>query len=123
MQKDEAKDFYKRKASEDGIHYNCTNCCKVERSVEAVRRRDKKNKISIRQVHRAIQLGIEYDKTVNLGTVYKRFHGICQLCFLYVLPKKASMDHIQPVSKDGTHTWDNVQLVHLKCNLKKGNRI
>lgn len=27
-----------------------------------------------------------------------------------------SIDHIRPVSKGGTHTWDNVQLVHRGCN-------
>jgi 5-methylcytosine-specific restriction endonuclease McrA len=33
-----------------------------------------------------------------------------------------SLDHIVPVSLGGTHTWANVQLAHLRCNVSKGNR-
>lgn len=35
----------------------------------------------------------------------------------------ASLDHIFPLSKGGKHSRDNVQLMHLKCNSKKGDRI
>lgn len=31
------------------------------------------------------------------------------------------MDHIIPLSRDGTHSLDNVQLAHLKCNRVKHN--
>lgn len=41
----------------------------------------------------------------------------------FVEQKDKSIDHIRPLSKGGTHTWDNVQLAHLKCNIKKGNRV
>ena len=34
-----------------------------------------------------------------------------------------SIDHTVPVSKGGTHTWDNVQLAHFYCNRVKGNNI
>ena len=115
-------EFYKRSASDDGYHYNCKNCCKVERSISAVRKRDKRSKISIRQVHRAVTEGYEYDKTITLAGIYKRAHGTCALCHEYVEARKASMDHKIPVSKGGNHLWDNVQLTHLKCNLIKGNR-
>jgi 5-methylcytosine-specific restriction endonuclease McrA len=33
------------------------------------------------------------------------------------------MDHAFPLGKGGTHTWDNIQLSHLICNLRKGDRI
>ena len=33
--------------------------------------------------------------------------------------KHPSIDHIKPVSKGGTHTWDNVQLAHRQCNSLK----
>lgn len=34
-------------------------------------------------------------------------------------PKYPSIDHIIPVAKGGTHTWDNVQLAHRYCNSTK----
>ncbi len=32
----------------------------------------------------------------------------------------AHLDHIVPLSKGGTHTWENVALTHGACNQKKG---
>ena len=32
-----------------------------------------------------------------------------------------SIDHVIPVSKGGTHTWDNVKLAHRHCNTMKSN--
>lgn len=37
-------------------------------------------------------------------------------------PRKATIDHIVPISQGGTHTWDNVQLMCWQCNITKGGR-
>lgn len=100
----------------------CKHCCKVNRALEAVRKRDAKSKISIRQRYRAQQLGILFDQNITLVEVFRRDRGICCLCDRWVQPSKASMDHKEPISWGGTHTWDNVQLTHIKCNLQKGDR-
>ena len=34
-------------------------------------------------------------------------------------PWSASLDHVTPLSKNGTHTRANVQASHLRCNLRK----
>jgi len=34
-------------------------------------------------------------------------------------PQSPEMDHIRPISRDGTHTWDNVACACRKCNQKK----
>ena len=34
-----------------------------------------------------------------------------------------SIDHVIPVSKGGTHTWDNVRLAHHYCNTVKSNNL
>ena len=34
-----------------------------------------------------------------------------------------SIDHIVPLSKGGEHSWDNVQLTHRICNIRKSDRI
>lgn len=34
-----------------------------------------------------------------------------------------SIDHVIPISKGGTHTWDNVRLAHHHCNSIKKDSI
>jgi 5-methylcytosine-specific restriction endonuclease McrA len=55
--------------------------------------------------------------------VFERDRWICGLCLLKVERADASIDHIIPIAKGGDHTYKNVQLAHLKCNLSKGARI
>ncbi len=115
--------YYKSSTTEDGRNRYCKHCCKVNRALEAVRKRDKKSKMSMRQRHRAGVLGVECDDTITLAKVFKIDAGMCYICKKWVKPGVASMDHVHPLSKHGTHTWDNVRLTHLKCNLRKGARI
>jgi hypothetical protein len=62
--------------------------------------------------------------------IYERDGWCCQLCGKRVSqklrwphPMSASLDHVIPLTKDGTsHTRRNVRLAHLVCNTKRGNR-
>ena len=114
--------FYNLESSPDKLHPDCKQCCKVSRSLEAVRKRDKRVKISIRQRVRAMNLGITYED-VKLSVVFRMSRGICKLCGEWVMPKHASMDHILPLSRGGTHHYHNVQLTHFLCNQKKSNKV
>lgn len=58
--------------------------------------------------------------------VFTRDRGICQHCkkkvdkrFKYPNPMSASLDHIIPLTQGGSHTYANIQLTHLICNLIK----
>ena len=115
-------EFYNLTSSEDGKHPECKSCCKVNRALEGVRKRDKRSKMSTRQIHRARYLGVAIDEDIKLVEVFRRERGICYICKRWVQPRHASMDHEKPLSKGGTHTWDNVRLTHLVCNLVKGDR-
>lgn len=62
--------------------------------------------------------------------IYERDIWICGLCSTPVDPDCAwpdpmspSLDHVLPLSLGGTHTYENVQLAHLTCNVSKGNRV
>jgi len=33
-----------------------------------------------------------------------------------------TVDHLIPLTPDGTHTWGNVALAHRFCNISRGNR-
>lgn len=115
-------DFYCVASSEDGRHRYCKQCCKVNRSLESVRKRDKKSKISFRQLYRAKKADVQFDESVKLVEVFRQYRGICAICRKWVQPRYASMDHIVPIIRGGTHTYDNLQLTHLRCNLRKGDR-
>lgn len=64
---------------------------------------------------------------ITIAELYERCGGICRLCtepvdrsIRWPDPLSASIDHIVPVSRGGTHEWFNVQLTHLRCNMRKG---
>jgi len=76
----------------------------------------------------------KYEWNITIPKLIKR-DKVCKLCGLPVDmhdikaakgtmiagDNYPSIDHIIPVSKGGTHTWDNVQLAHRGCNTKKNN--
>ena len=35
--------------------------------------------------------------------------------------RAATIEHITPLAKGGTHTWDNVAPAHYKCNMDKAD--
>jgi len=78
---------------------------------------------------RAQKLGTQVEDLRPID-IYERDIWLCGLCVTPVDPDSAwpdpmspSLDHILPLSKGGTHTYENVQLAHLTCNVSKGNRV
>lgn len=60
--------------------------------------------------------------------VYNRDKWRCRLCgekinpaLRYPNPMRASLDHVIPISRGGSHTYANTQAAHLQCNVKKNN--
>ncbi len=77
---------------------------------------------------RLLQKGVRVEK-VYRRVVWERDKGRCGLCgemvdwdVKYPDPRSPSIDHIVPISKGGVHSYDNVQITHLRCNVGKGNR-
>ena len=69
-------------------------------------------------------------------TLWQRQSGNCALCGKPMLrnrfeaahariwaKRRATFDHIQPLSKGGADEPDNLQLAHACCNKIKGNRL
>jgi len=78
---------------------------------------------------RAQKLGTQVEDIRPID-IYERDIWLCGLCLTPVDPDvswpdpmSASLDHVLPLSKGGTHTYENVQLAHLACNVSKGNRV
>ena len=57
---------------------------------------------------------------VSVAEIYERDKGRCGICGDFVGLDNISLDHVIPLARGGTHEPCNIQLSHLRCNLKKG---
>lgn len=66
-----------------------------------------------------------YDRSVTLDAVYRKYNGVCCSCGRRTHrtkkyePLQATLDHVVALANNGTHTWDNVQLLCQECNSEK----
>jgi 5-methylcytosine-specific restriction endonuclease McrA len=61
--------------------------------------------------------------SVDFDEIYKRDKGLCRICGNPVDRMKATLDHIVPLARGGTHEPINVQIAHGKCNSSKGTKL
>src|SRR5215470_4698227 len=54
--------------------------------------------------------------------IYIRDGNRCQYCGHKFPSSELSLDHVIPLSRGGTSSWENIVCSCLKCNVKKGNR-
>ena len=73
--------------------------------------------------HRAEASGERF----RVRDIYERDGWVCGIChkrvnnrLKYPHPMSASLDHIVSIRHGGTHTRDNVQIAHLRCNVRAG---
>ena len=75
---------------------------------------------------------------ISLEKLIQRDEGICKICgrqvdtedyyytdegYFIAGDNYPSIDHIIPLAKGGTHTWNNIQLAHRHCNAIKSDKI
>ena len=75
---------------------------------------------------------------ISLEKLTQRDKGVCKICgrevdindyyysdegYFIAGNNYPSIDHIIPLAKGGTHTWNNVQLAHRYCNSIKSDNI
>lgn len=94
----------------------CSHCCS---------RRHSDRKKETQRRYRLIENG-EIDHNITLKKLIKRDNEMCYICNDKVnvnsnsnADEYPSIDHVIPVAKGGTHTWDNVRLAHRYCNSVK----
>lgn len=120
----------------------CTNCGETFYTNDARKkyctkecRKNLYNKLIRKQRHQLIN-SREHDDDITLQQLYIRDKGRCYLCggqcdwedYKLIKGTKIgndlypSIDHVIPLTKQGTHTWDNIRLAHTRCNQRKGNQ-
>lgn len=104
----------------------CLSCVRKESraSYRAKHGRVKKHR------ERAKRFGVSYEP-INPMVVFDRDGWRCQVCGIRT-PKRLrgsfdaaapELDHRIPMSRGGSHTWDNVQTCCRSCNSRKGDSI
>jgi DNA-directed RNA polymerase subunit RPC12/RpoP len=63
-----------------------------------------------------------YNVTVNRLKVFERDEYKCYNCGRQLTRFTATLDHIQPISKGGDNSLDNLKTACLHCNSRRGNR-
>ena len=53
--------------------------------------------------------------------LWRAQRGVCPVCNL-LLSVPVHIDHKIPLARGGTHAEENLQLLHARCNLRKGSR-
>lgn len=127
-------EYRKAKGGRDGLHSSCRKCEVIratewqnrnysrvlQTKTEAVRRRD------------ILKRGITADKGIGRDALRHRYGDSCCYCkqemsFLRCprgeyRPLHATVEHVRPLSRGGTHTWDNVRLACWQCNTRKRDK-
>lgn len=87
---------------------------------------------NLHRLHAAKRLRYQMEASApfTVSEIYERDGWVCQLCWVpvrsdlrYPDPQSASLDHVIPIARGGTHTPENVQLAHLVCNQRKQDRM
>lgn len=100
----------------------CSNKCRKEKKNHY--KSEKKDK----RYKRAKANG-KYE-TISLQRLYIRDKGECYLCGKHLVLNEdynrldaPTIEHVIPICKGGTNTWDNVKLACRKCNDAKGTNV
>lgn len=131
-------DFAACKTFKRGYSYTCKACTKLRRELTGYHKKyHEKNKEAINAYHRehyAKNTEAHFNRLMKrrikmmdngpvedilLTDLCCRDKWICGICNRPVKRSEASIDHKLPVSRGGTHTWNNVQLAHDVCNKRK----
>lgn len=65
---------------------------------------------------------IAFVEHVDRRIVWDRDNGICGLCGKPADPNDWHLEHINPISQGGEHSYANTQVSHPTCNRIKGGR-
>jgi 5-methylcytosine-specific restriction endonuclease McrA len=61
-------------------------------------------------------------RSLSRKNILLRDHSTCQYCGRQFAPADLTLDHVQPRSRGGESTWDNLVACCKRCNHLKGSR-
>lgn len=123
-------DFTVGKATKQLRILKLSGFCSIDCNVEFKQFRDADAAYRGAMRRKAKAFGVEFEEEITRRLVFEKTNGICYLCKSKThyensddySPLLATVDHVTPWTKGGSHTWNNVELCCLRCNIKKKNR-
>lgn len=113
----------KKKAEMKSIQITCSKECS--------KKYDNSQRKSISHIKRAKKFNAKYEHGISILKLKQRDGNQCLVCGLKVLDiniggyhkRNATIGHLVPLSIKGTHTWSNIQLECMECNVNLGTTI
>ncbi len=88
-------------------------------AIRSVSRAFKAPRVILLQSYDRMPIGqVRFSRT----NVFARDNYTCQYCLKQPRTSELNLDHVQPRSRGGPTTWENVVCSCVPCNLKKGRR-
>lgn len=122
----------KRVAYEQDRRLNRTEHMRALDMARYERNKEKRIALACEQVaiRRARLAGVETDKGVTVAELRRRLGDQCCYCAVLmtfervvsgqrISPNKATLEHVMPISRGGTHTFGNTALACHGCNVSK----
>lgn len=109
----------------------CSDKC-LRRSVNKLKELKKRIR------YREMKDNLRFDSSISLKKLHEKHTGICYICenicdyndheittegHFVVGETYPTIEHVVPLSKGGTHSWDNVKLACWKCNTVKSDSL
>src|SRR4051794_17510102 len=116
--------FSVRRSEFDGRSRWCRDC--MTERVMRWRRENPEQWRELNMYHRAlrrIRINSQVVERISPQVVYERDEGICGICDRPVDRQGFEVDHIIPIARGGSHTYENVQASHRRCNRRKHDSI
>lgn len=63
------------------------------------------------------------ERRIDRASVIERDGGVCHICGAQPEGADLTIDHVVPLAKGGTHTYENLAVACLSCNCRKGARL
>ena len=134
----------KRIAAKHKYYIKCSECGRAifsnknKKTCSQACANKRKNRIKEVKRRRKLKSNGNINWNISLKQLYERDKGICYICnkktdindyeirndgTFIAGDNYPSIDHLIPVNKGGTHTWDNVRLAHRHCNIIKSDKL
>ena len=62
------------------------------------------------------------NRAVSRKSIFLRDRYSCQYCHAVLMPKQLTLDHVNPRSRGGGNTWENMVSCCYPCNNRKADR-